>query len=407
MRSCSGRCPSSEPDRLVDIYTTSPDGDTYATSSYPDYLDFKAQSHVFSRHDRLQPDHRGGDGRRSLAAWRWAKSSPATTSRSSVFVRRSGARSCPTTIVRAPERAVLMSHRLWIRDYGSNPGIVGQSMRIHSQPYTIVGVAERSFTGMVPMLSAELWTPMAYVDDVEPGGIISIVPSPTGNTRLERRGTRWMFVKGRLKDGATVAQAAGEPAGRRQPADDGVSSDEQGSQGRRPAPTCTSIRADRTLLPIALGLMLVVGLVLLVACANVASMLLARASGRQKEIGIRLAIGASRGRLAPQLLTESLVMALLGAAAGIGLAWALTQVAIAIKLPIPIPARVRAADRRPRAAVHHRRHDAGGGRRRPRARAEGDAAESRQRAEGRFDRRQRRRPPLDAARRPGRRRRSR
>src|SRR5262249_51320694 len=95
--------------------------------------------------------------------------------------------------------------------------------------------------------------------------------------------------------------------------------------------------ADRTLKPIALALMIVVGLVLVIACANVASMLLARASGRQKEIGIRLAIGASRRRLVQQLLVESVVMASLGSAAGIGLAWLLPRVALSFTLPIPIP----------------------------------------------------------------------
>ena len=330
--------PVDRPDRLVEIYTTSPDGDTYATSSYPDYLDFKSQNHVFADivgHSMILAAVSDGD--RS----RMALGEVVTGNFFQVLGIRAelGRTLLPQDDKPGAPRAVLLSYGAWTRDYGSNPGVVGQTMRIHGQPYTIVGVASRSYAGMVPMVSAVLWMPMQYVEDGEPGGMISIVPSPTGNTRNERRGTRWMFLKGRLKDGVTVAQAQ---ADLQVVAQNLTMAYPETNKDRKVALVPSKNvhihpDADRVLLPIALGLMLIVGLVLLVACANVASMLLARASGRQREIGIRLAIGAGRGRLTAQLLTESAVMALLGAGAGIALAWGLTQVAMSIRLPIPIP----------------------------------------------------------------------
>lgn len=325
-------------DRVADIYTTSPDGDTYATSSYPDYLDFKAQSRTFSDiagHSMMIAAVSANDRPRMMLG-------EVVTGN---FFQLLGIRAeLGRTLLPEDDRAgaprvAVLSYGTWTRDYGSNPGVVGQTIRIHGQPYTIVGVAQRSYTGMLPMVQATMWIPMAYVEDGEPAGIISVVPSPTGNTRLERRGTRWMFLKGRLKDGATVAQAQ---ADLQVVAQNLMTAYPATNKDRKPAVVATKNvhihpDADRALVPIAFGLMLVVGLVLLVACANVASMLLARATGRQKEIGIRLALGASRSRLTAQLLTESGVMALLGAAAGIGLAWALTQLALSITLPIPIP----------------------------------------------------------------------
>ena len=330
--------PVERPDRLAEVYTTSPDGDTYATSSYPDYVDFKARNHVFSDmagHSMIIVAVSSNDRPRM------ALGEVVTGNFFSMLGIRAelGRTLLPDDDKPGAPRAVVLSYGTWTRDYGSNPAVVGQTMRIHGQPYTIVGVASRSYTGMVPMVSAALWIPMAYVEDGEPGGMISVVPSPTGNTRNERRGTRWMFLKGRLKDGVTVPQAQ---ADLQVVAQNLAATYPQTNKDRKIAIVATKNvhihpDADRALLPIAFGLMLVVGLVLLVACANVASMLLARASGRQKEIGIRLAIGASRGRLTAQLLTESGVLALLGGAAGVALAWGLTHLALSITLPIPIP----------------------------------------------------------------------
>ena len=104
-------------------------------------------------------------------------------------------------------RVAVISSGLWERAFGGDPGVLGRSLRIRSQPYLVVGVAPPGFAGMVPILGADLWTPMTWVNDVTPMGILSFVNSP-GETRLERRGQRWLFVKGRLRDGVTLARAA-------------------------------------------------------------------------------------------------------------------------------------------------------------------------------------------------------
>jgi len=198
--------PVDRPDRLVDIFTNSPDGDTYATSSYPDYLDLKAQNHVFTDIAAYSPIIAAvSAGDRSRMAF-------GEVVTGNFFPLLGITAEIGRTIVPGDdrpgaERVVVLSHGMWMRDFAGNPNAVGQTLRIHGQPYTIVGVAQRKYTGMVPILSAALWMPMAYVDEGEPGGMISVVPSPTGNTRLERRGTRWMFMKGRLKDGAADRQA--------------------------------------------------------------------------------------------------------------------------------------------------------------------------------------------------------
>jgi macrolide transport system ATP-binding/permease protein len=326
------------PDRLVDVFTSSTDTDQYATSSYPDYLDLRAQNGVFSDMLAYSP---------AMAAVNLPDRSRLAMGEivSGSYFPLLGVRAAAGRLLTPDDdrpgapRALVISHSLWTREFGASPSAVGQTMRIHGQSYTIVGVAPASFTGMLPLLSPELWLPLTHIDDVENGGIIDTVPSPTGDTKLERRGYRWLFVKGRLKDGVTVDAAA---ANMRLLARQLQAANPQTNKRRELSVLPTSSvhihpTADRTLRPIALGLMLVVGLVLVIACANVASMLLARASGRQKEIGIRLAVGASRGRLIQQLLTESVVMAALGGAVGVAFAWTLVRAAVTVKLPITIP----------------------------------------------------------------------
>ena len=329
--------PFERPDRLLNVYVSSGDNDPYATSSYPDYLDLKAKNDVLSDLVGYSP---------SIAALKTGDKSQMAIGEvvTGNFFTTLGVKAAlgrtllPEDDRPGAARTTVISYKLWQRGYAGSAAALGQSLRIHGQAYTIVGVLPRSYTGIVPIIEPQIWTTTAWISEVEPGGIQDSVPSP-GNSQLERRGQHWMFLIGRLKDGETAARAQAnlqvlmQQLGAQFPTID---------KDRRITVVPTSrVRihpeADRMIVPVAGALMVVVGLVLLVACANVASMLLARASGRQKEIGIRLAIGASRGRLVQQLLTESLVLAALGAGGGVALAWASTSMLSSLKLPLPIP----------------------------------------------------------------------
>ena len=200
--------PVERPDRLVDVYTTSRDGDTYATSSYLDYLDMKAKNEVFTDMLGYAP---------SLDAIKLAEGSrPAlgeivTGNYFQVLGVKPliGRTLLPDDDRPGAPRVTVLSYRLWTREYGASPSALGQTLRIHNQAYTIVGVAPaRVHRHGFPIISSELWTTMAQIDDVEPGGIIDTVPSPEGTGKLDRRGYRWMFIKGRLKPNQTV-EAAG------------------------------------------------------------------------------------------------------------------------------------------------------------------------------------------------------
>jgi predicted permease len=328
--------PIERPEQIVDVYTKSSDGDTYATSSYPDFIDLRSQNSVFTAMIGYSPAiaamKTGGQSRMALGEVVTGNYFQALGVTAAI-----GRTLLPEDDTPGAQRAVALSHRTWVRDYAGDPAAVGRTLHLHGQPYTIVGVVDEAFHGMVPMLQPEMWLPVTWVEDVEPAGIQDVVPSPTGNTRLERRGQRWLFIKARLKDGETRASAEANL----QVIMSQLAATHPRTNDKRPIAVAANVQvhpeADRAMRPIAAGLMLGVGLVLLVACANVTNMLLARASGRQKEIGIRLAIGASRRRLIQQLLTESVALSLLGAVAGVSLALLLLRFVQAIPLPVPVP----------------------------------------------------------------------
>ena len=234
--------------------------------------------------------------------------------------------------------SAIISHRMWQREFGGRLDVIGRDLVIRGRKYAIVGVAPAGFNGLAAGVSAGLWLPAGCVDDVEPVGSIDSSPSPTGNHRNERRGQRYMFLTGRLKPGVSLEQARANiqalMAGfeRAYP---------QSNSGRTAAVIPASdVRifpgVDSALAPAAAVLMAAVGLVLVIACSNIASLLLARATARAREIALRLALGATRWQIVRQLIVESVLLSLIGGGVGLMLAMWLSGLLGRIQPPIQI-----------------------------------------------------------------------
>ena len=333
--------PVVEPDRLVDVFTSVPrqtSAQRYGTTSYPDYVDLRSQNAVFGDMIAYSPMF----GALSLGERSRLVLGEIVTGNYFQMLGVSaavGRTLVPDDDRPAAPRVAMVSDRFWKSDLGGGPDVVGRTVKIRGVAFTIVGVSPRWFSGMEPLLAPDLWVSMPAATEVVPVGLRDVVPSPTGTTRLERRGERWLFVRGRLKPGLTIDNAQanlGVVMAQIAAANPTTNKDREiitkATRDVRVHPA-----VDSVLVPYAAGLGAVVGLVLLIACANVASMLLARATGRQREIAVRLAIGASRSRLVCQLVTESLVLSAIGAVAGGGLAWWLMRTVEAITLPVAVP----------------------------------------------------------------------
>jgi predicted permease len=225
-----------------------------------------------------------------------------------------------------PNRApvVVLSHNCWRRRFNGDPAIVGRTITLNGHAYTVIGVAAEGFRGTEPYLNLDLWMPLTVEEAV------------TGANRLSRRGAHWLEVMVRLKPGASLSRAEADlaviaralAAAYSKQVFEGVKLYEL---WRAPSMGGAAVAA---VMGVQLG---VAGIVLLVACANVANLLLAGAAARQRETAVRLTLGASRGRLGQQLLTESTLIAAAGGLAGVALAYWTKDLARLFIPPAPLP----------------------------------------------------------------------
>jgi putative ABC transport system permease protein len=309
--------PYAEPDRLMNVVSMRTHGTPVPdTLSYPDFFDFRAQNHVF---EHLVT---GRDTSWALAGFGTPVQLEGEVVTWDLFPLLGAQPELGRGFVQSEEAAgthvVVISHTLWQTRFGGDRGILGRTITLDRKPYTVIGVSPAGFAYPVDEPNIQFWTTIAAEREAPPGD----------QPITEQRGARILTALARLKHGVTIEQARAdlnviaEALAKQYP-------DENSNYCQvslRPE-LATVVGESRTPLLILFG---AVGLVLLIACANIANLLLARTANREQEMAVRAALGASRGRVVRQLLTESLLLAIVGGAVGTLLA----EYALRVVLPL-------------------------------------------------------------------------
>ena len=311
-----------QPNELVAIFNKGlGENEVFFSNSYPEFLDMQARNTVFSgvTCSAFVPlGLKGDQGAASIVLGQMVSTSFFDVIGVRPILGRSFLPDEGETEGTHP--VVMISEELWQGRLAGDESIIGQTLMLNGYAFTVIGVVPDSFEGLNIGIEPELWAPMMMHKMISAFDI-----------NLESRGNNFLRCTARLKPGVSIEQARADMAVFAANLEATYPDSEEDC-----AYTIIPVNDDRILVNLTNGrgigglmivLMSVVGLVLLIACSNVASILLARASGRQKEIAIRLAMGAGQGRVIRQLLTESMVLAILAGVTGILLAsWTISLI---------------------------------------------------------------------------------